>query len=156
MTSFTEPLTGGSHPPVRIRPWSRTMRLPPGWSGSTNPHSGSPQGRTATGTLVAVHAPESGDTSPGLPSTIGRKRASPRTSYNVWWRHERMEHQLAASTSDIASMLAAHVLLPVRVSIFHYFFELLKYRLYCSNFILTFFIVIILVPPMFSAWSTRD
>ena len=74
------------------------------------------------GTHVAVHAPEFGDTSPDLPSTIGRERASPRTSYNVWWRHERMEHQLAASTSDIASMLAAHVLLPVRVSIFHSFF----------------------------------
>jgi hypothetical protein len=56
----------------------------------------------------------------------------------------RMERQLAASTSAIASMSAAHVL-PSGPGEYISFlsFELLKYRLYCSNFILTFFIVII-------------
>jgi hypothetical protein len=69
----------------------------------------------------------------------------------------RMERQLAASTSAIASMSAAHALSSGPGEYISFLsFELLKYRLYCSNFILTFFIVIILVPPMFSAWSTRD
>jgi hypothetical protein len=64
----------------------------------------------------------------------------------------RMEKQFAASTSAFAS-LAAHVApsAPGEFISFHFHLELSKYRLYCSNFILTFFIVIILVPPMFSA-----
>jgi hypothetical protein len=55
----------------------------------------------------------------------------------------RMEQQFAASTSAFAS-LAAHVApsTPGEFISFHFHLELSKYCLCCSNFILTFFIVI--------------
>jgi hypothetical protein len=47
-------------------------------------HCVSPPGRRPMGTHVAIPAPEPGGLPPDLPSTIGRERASLRTSYNVW------------------------------------------------------------------------
>jgi hypothetical protein len=88
------------------------------------------------GTHVAVHAPEFGGLPPDLPSTIGRERASPRTSYNVWERHD----EDGTSTGRFDFCHCVDVGGPRFTSgpgeyISFLSFELLKYRLYCSNFI---------------------
>jgi hypothetical protein len=80
VTSRTELIMGATRLPSIIRRWLTTMRLPLGWNMSTNGYSGSPQGRTATGTLAAVLAPEfGGNNPPVLPWTVDQERETPRT-----------------------------------------------------------------------------